>query len=514
MAMSPFDPGTTTGMKTETKVGGAFTRSRSPLRGVPAGLASAEIALLVLLFCAGALAESVKLKSVSTDVWMHLRAGTWILQHHSIPRTGLFSQIPDSPWVDGHWLYQVLLGLSSSILGLRAIPFVAMLSRLLLGVCTFRLARSRNAPFPLAIVVSGLALLIMDRGSELSLVSAAFFALELCIIECLRGNFSWRAALSLLSLLAVWANVDSGFIYGVLCVTLFAVASTFTLFRQASPGANVGKVWILAVAAAATTVISPYGFAAPGEAWLDLFSKTGMKHFAELQPMAFRTPMDFVALLFVMGSMTVLGFRRRYDLFQLSAIGIAMALGFRFQRDFWLVTLCCVAALADALGRPDQAEAEDLSPSPDPRTAILAATIAGFILVVVAMREPRDLNSLVAKAKANLPVAACDMIRSAQLPNPIFQSYQWGSFLAWYLPEQPVVIDNRVSLYGDERNERFINLVEGKTRVEQDPDFSTANTVLLEANSGLTNALLNIPQLSAQFRVVYQDDIAVVFVRR
>jgi hypothetical protein len=237
-----------------------------------------------------------------------------------------------------------------------------------------------------------------------------------------------------------------------------------------------------------------------------------MKHFSEMHSMAFRTPIDFVALLFVMGSMAVLGLRRRCDLFQLSAIGLAMALGFRFPRDFWVLTLCCVAALADALGRPEQSE--DSLLSADLWLGQVAAVIVGIILVLAVMGAPSDVKTLVAKSKANFPVAACDAIRSAPLPGPMFNSYEWGGFLAWYLPEQPVVIDSRLGLYGDERNEKFFSLMEGTTRVEEDPGFMRAKTLLLKTNSALTEALLNFPQLSTQFRVVYRDASAMVFVRR
>jgi hypothetical protein len=273
------------------------------------------------------------------------------------------------------------------------------------------------------------------------------------------------------------------------------------------------KPLALAVAAAAATLVTPYLFGVWTEGWVELYGKTAIKHFIEMQPMAFRTPMDFVALLFVMGSMTVLGLRRRCDLFQLSAIGISMAVAFRFPRDFWLPVLCCVAALADALGPQNHRVTESPDTSPITKRYILSAAIAGVVLVLATLRVPSDLKSLARQAEARLPIAACDAIRSGHLPQPIFQSYEWGGFLAWYLPEQPVVIDGRVGLYGAERNQKFFDVLEGKGRVEEDDDFAKANTVLLVKDSALGKALLDVPQLSGQFRVVYRDDLAIVFVR-
>jgi hypothetical protein len=478
-----------------------------------------QLTLLVLLFASGAVAESMRLNSVGADVWMHLRTGLWILQEHSIPRTGLFSQSPELPWTDLHWMYEAFLASAYKFLGLRAIPFVSMLVKMLLAVCTFRLARCGKAPFSASIIIAGLAVLVMDRCSVLSSLSAVFFAIELCMIARFRKEANWRSFWPFIALIALWSNVDSGFIFGVLCVALFAGTSFLEVLGRLVAGARVQKAipasmpFALAAATAAATLVSPYLFGVWKEGWVELYGRTAIKHFTEMQPMAFRTPMDFVALLFVMGSMTVLGLRRRSDLFQLSAIGIAMAAAFRFPRDFWLPVLCCVAALADALGNQEQATT---TPSGSPLTSkqcILSATIAGVALVLAMLSVPGDLKSLVTQAQARLPIASCDAIRSAHLLPPIFQSYEWGGFLAWYLPEQPVVIDGRVGLYGVERNKKFFDVVEGKARAEENEDFAKANTVLLVKNSALGKALLDLPQLSGQFRVVYQDDLAIVFVR-
>lgn len=478
-----------------------------------------QLTLLVFLFASGAVAESIRLHSVGADVWMHLRTGVWILQQHSIPRTGLFSQSPESPWIDLRWMYDAFLASAYTLLGLRAIPFVSMLVKMLLAVCTFRLARCGKAPFSASILIAGLAVLIMDRCSDLSSVSAIFFAIELWMIARFRKEASWRKAWPFIPLFVLWSNVESGFIFGVFCLALFAGINALETLGQLMAGARVRtgmpaiKPLALAAAAAAATLVSPYLFGTWTEGWVELYGKTAIKHFVEMQPMAFRTPMDFVALLFVMSSMTVLGLRRRCDLFQLSAIGIAMAMAFRFPRDFWLPVLCCVAALADALGVQEQTATNSPSTPLFSRRCVLSTAIAGVVLVLATLTVPSDLKSLVRQANARMPISACDAIHSGHLPPPIFQSYEWGGFLAWYLPEQPVVIDSRVGLYGVERDKKFFDVVEGKTRIEENDDFSKANTVVLVKDTALAKALVNIPQLSGQFRVVYQDDLAIVFVR-
>ena len=519
IAMTSMIPKSRVGATAATQPESPAGESLATNRDENATYSAVQLTLLVLLFSAGAVAESIRLNSVAADVWMHLRTGVWILQQHSIPRTGLFSQSPNLAWTDLHWMYDAFLASAYTFLGLRAIPFVSMLVKMLLAVCTYRLARSGKAPFWVSIIVASLAVLIMDRCSVLSSISAIFLAIELCMIASFRKDANWRRFWPFIVVIALWSNIDSGFIFGVLCVVLFAGVNVLETFGQLVADARVRtgipviKPLALAAAAAAATLVSPYFFGVWTEGWVELYGKTAIKHFVEMQPMAFRTPMDFVALLFVMGSMTVLGLRRRCDLFQLSAIGIAMAAAFRFPRDFWLPVLCCVAALADALGTQGQSATKSPDTPLMSRHYILSAAIAGVVLVLAMLRVPSDLKSLAKQAEANLPIAACDAIRSGHFPQPIFQSYEWGGFVAWYLPDQPVVIDSRVGLYGAERNKKFFDVVEGKARVEGYDDFANANTVLLVKDSALGKALLDLPQLSGQFRVVYQDDLAIVFVR-
>src|SRR5215212_628416 len=45
-----------------------------------------------------------------TDFWWHLRTGDWIRQNGRVPVTDLYTfTVPQNPWIDLHWLFQVAL---------------------------------------------------------------------------------------------------------------------------------------------------------------------------------------------------------------------------------------------------------------------------------------------------------------------------------------------------------------------------------------------------------------------
>ena len=472
----------------------------------------ARIAIVALLFCAAALLEPVRFYSVTYEVWGHLRVGEWILQNRAIPKAGIFSRNSAAEWIDLHWLYQAVLALFFKVLGLRAIPFVSMLVTTMLAIWTYLIASRRNAAFLVSLALSGIALLIMNRGTEQGMISALFFAVELWIVAQYRSNPRTRWQWLLLPLFCIWANVNPGFVFGVLFLGLLAIVDLFLMLRGTISGSVAGRTWLLLVGTGVATLCSPYMFAGWRAAWTELYSQTAIRYLAETRPMAFRDPLDYVAMLFVMGSLTILGYRRRYDPLDLVAIAGAMLVAFRFPREFWLVTLCCVFALSNSNAGHESNSKELLLKHHWREWTVIGVIVVAVLLVSVACM-PGDLKVLSKKSGLNLPIQACDAIRSGSLPSPIFNSYQWGSFLMWYMPEYPVATDNRIGLYGDEQNRTYFDLTIGKASLEQTPVFATANTLLLETGSDLAQALIRVPQLSSQFHVVYQDATAIVFTR-
>ncbi len=100
-----------------------------------------EIVVLVVLFSAAAVWEAIHLQLLTdSSVWLQLRTGNWILDHHSVPSTGLFSRFDALSWADSNWGSQVMLAALYRIIGLRAIPVMQMVFRILVAIVTFVLA--------------------------------------------------------------------------------------------------------------------------------------------------------------------------------------------------------------------------------------------------------------------------------------------------------------------------------------------------------------------------------------
>jgi hypothetical protein len=480
-----------------------------------------RIVALTALFSASAVYESAHVTAVSSgDVWWHLRTGMWILQNHSVPRSGLFSQYPSLPWMASSWGFDVLLAAAYRLLGLRAIPFTLMAMKVALAVLTFLLARAGRISFWNSVLLSAVAQSVIVNLQPLpSVISIAFLAAELwLLVRSRRRTGSLRELYWLPFLFAAWANLDLQFVAGLVLLGVFVAA---VVVEGALRSAGVG--WLdqsivqppirpLAIVAGCSllaTLANPYTFHLLPNFFKALYSDALFQHSPEMKSMSFRRPQEYLLMLVVMAAFLAMGRRRSLRVFELAALVAGTAIAFRLQRDAWMCVLPAVAVLADGFGSGANAGENK---SPDWSWKAVAACVA-VVFVVIALRLPSQAL-MISRVSEKFPVKACDFIRANHLPAPLFNAYSWGGFLTWYLPDYPVAIDTRVDLYGHEIVARYFSVTDGKERLEADTAVSRAQTLLVERQSGMTKALMTLPALSAQYRLVYSDELAAVFARR
>lgn len=442
-----------------------------------------------------------------------------MMQNHAIPRTGLFSQYSSLSWHDPSWLFDVVLAMTYRVLGLRSIPILLMVLKVALAVVTFLLARATRASWWTAVVLSGLAQYAIAHLQPLPfVVSIVFFALELRLLVRCRETGSTRDLFWLPPLFLLWANLDDQFGAGLILLGLFLIGlgieQPLRKWRSdwISPRivpVNAAAVAMVTVLCILATFVTPYGFHLLPEGFKALYSDVGFEHFSEMSAIAFRTPQEYVLMLMVMIAFLTLGRRRSLELFELMILLAATALAFRIERDSWMAVLAATAIIPAAFH--SAATAESLTGAGRFRLQAAVAAATAIIVVTAALFIPRS-DSLMDRIARNFPVTACNYIREHHLPPPLFNSYSWGSFLTWYLPEYPVDVDSRVELYGSDRLNKYFDVIGGKERLELYPDVSRAGTLLLERESAMAKALTTLPALSAQYRLVYSDDQADVFV--
>lgn len=479
-----------------------------------------RVLTLVLLFSAAAVYESVRLSGLtSPEVWVHLRTGTWMLENHAIPRSGIFSQDPNLPWTDATWGFDLILGIAYRIFGLRAVPLLLMGLKVAVAGITFLLARSGRAVFWQAVALSAIAQYVLSGLQPLPYVfSILLFAVELRLLLRSRNTGSVRELYWLPALFLVWANLDAQFVLGLMLLAVFLIAQAIELWLRIIPVSWLNasilplpfkQVCGIAAACLLATCVTPYGYRPLATFFDASYSQVAFQHFAEMSAMTFRRPQDYILMLLVMVAFLALGRRRSLDVFQLLVLLGGTAVAFRIQRDGWMAVLAAVGVLSTTSfsERHDDDRQQGAAPAWKWGVVVLTA----IFIVIAGLRLPNH-NALMNRVRSEFPVTACDFIVSSGLPQPLFHEYAFGSFLTWYLPQYPVVVDSRVGLYGDKLLSEYFDVVGGKERLEDHPMIARAGTLLLQRNSAIDKALRNLPALRDRYRLAYSDDLADVFV--
>jgi len=473
---------------------------------------------IVLLLSLGAILESTRLLSLrEPEIWGHLQAGIWILRNRIWPQVGLFSQAGNLPWMDFCWGYDVVTAIAYKALGLRALPALLMGFRLALAAITFLLSGGQRGKFWSAATLSVVAQYVLfELGPVAEFVSVILFGTELLFLLEWHRSGNSRLLFVLPVLFLLWANLDLGFVYGIGLFACFlaalgaermAVAAKWSWVEGPMAEIRLETAVLSGGACVVASIVTPYAYHGYAAFFTNQSSAVN-RYLPRYAAMSFHQPQDYALLLLTMAAFLWLGVRRSRDLFQLAVlIGCAMV-GFHAQGEKWLVTLASIAVIGEAISQRAGKAVEATSLQRDRWTLATAGITIGVVVLAFALWVPRQKDALMAKISGNFPVGACDAIRQQQLPAPLFNSYEWGSFLTWYLPEYPAAIDGRRGLYPEEEETDYFKVMKVEAPYQSLPSMREARTLLLAKESVVGEGLKEAPG----FRVAYEDNISVVLV--
>jgi len=470
----------------------------------------------VLLLAFAAILESAKLSSLrDPEIWGHLRIGAWILEHKSWPRSGLFSQFPDLPWSDFTWGFDSIATIAYRFAGLRALPALLIVFRISLAALTFRLAGGwRN--FWSAAGLSAIAQYVLfPMGPIAAFVSLLLFGVELVLLLEIRESGNSRRLLALPVLFFLWANLDIGFVYGIVLYAMFFIVLLFEKWGQSrnlhwlphlAAQIPLQTAGLAGGACLFASFLTPNTFHAYGAFFANEFSAVN-KYLLGYSPMGFRQPQDYALMLLAMAAFLSLGLLRSRDLFQIGVLSGCAALAFHARWENWLLALASVAVIGHAiLRKPERSGRVITLPGNWQRLALSGAAFASAFLVF-AIHVPRNQDLLLATVAERLPVHAADFLRQHPMPAPLFNSFQCGGFLTWYLPEYPVVIDARRGLYPEEHELDYFKVMNVDIPYKSFPPLKQARTLLLDKGGVMSEAFRGVPG----FQVVYEDGISIVY---
>jgi hypothetical protein len=142
--------------------------------------------------------------------------------------------------------------------------------------------------------------------------------------------------------------------------------------------------------------------------------------------------------------------------------------------------------------------------------AVLNWSLFGLLflatIIKVSLDFPPSANEVLFRKR--LPLDAVAFIKDKQPPGRLFNSYNWGAYLLWELPEYPVFIDGRTDLYNDEVIDEWLQVVRAEEGWQEVLDKWDVRLILLEPGMPVDGMLS-----FHEWQLLFEDDTAVLYGR-
>jgi hypothetical protein len=400
----------------------------------------------------------------NADLWWHLAAGRWIVEHRSLPRMDPFSfSAQGRAWLNHEWFADVLMYLWASIGGLESLVYWLWLILLATYFLLFQLCRTHGGSPLFSLLGVSVAVATSAPFFEIRphLYSLFFYVVILWLLLLSKP----RLRLMLPVIFLLWANLHGGFIFGLLAAaTVLVTRLVVSTAPQLRSGGSVHSALasrrtdvLVVVASATACLVNPYGFKAfepalryafdsssPFRAlkeWLPPFSKEGVS--SPLFPWLIALFLIACLILLLSPQGRRMESEIRWSIVALGGLTLLMALRSGRFIPLFSVSACLPISLLLAawLGRPRDRRGEL-------RWLVLQRVIPLLLAAVclamltrypVSSRAFGHLTSL-----ESFPVDTLDFLTVNRLSGKMFAYYGWGGYVQYRA-------DARMKVYIDSR---------------------------------------------------------------
>jgi hypothetical protein len=472
---------------------------------------------LVTLITFGALFAMAVRTPVDTDMYWHLRTGQFILQTRSVPMSDPFSWTAlGTPWVDVHWLSQVILFGAYALLGT---PGLALLvAALVVLAFVFVWKQMEGSPLLRAFIVvlaaAAAGAVWTPRSQMATFVLTALVGYLVYLYKWKQLDRLWVIPI----VFVLWVNLHGGYISGFMLLgAVLAGEIANHVLGFTGPEVLSWKRWrkllIITLISGAVLLLNPYTVNAlllPFKTvnigvLQDFIQEWAAPNFHEL----YQQPMVWMLLL----TLVIIGWSgRRLDATDAALLVIFAYISFLARRNIGLFALICApvlsrhaAALASRYRRGQRPMSKGV-----PLLNWIVLIVIGLAVLLKVILPITPAAQKQAEDKI-LPVGAANWIVEHQPAGKLFNSYNWGGYLLWRLwPQYPIYTDGRTDVYANTFLQEYLQIVTGQLDAPTLFDERGIKLVMVEQESPLVTRLLK----SGQWQEAFRDDKAAVLTRR
>jgi hypothetical protein len=469
------------------------------------------------------------------DVFYHLKTGEFILQNKTIPITDIFSFTASGhQWVNHYWLSDLIFFFVFQLFNSFwfLVIFVAMIAALAYFlVLKNTLKRGGDFYLMLALILP-MAYLSMELWvPRPQIFSFLFFTLILFLLQKFRCSGDIKILFILPIIFLFWANLHASVIIGLVLLLIFIIAgisqniikkyNIFNLSQYLSE--NISSklllgIFITLVISTGICLINPNGFhiftylqeikptaQILGNAeWKSLLSFLGT-----IQAKIYLAMMILVSAFIFWRSFK----RKNIDLYDWGLVVLSVALPLISIRHVIFFPLTIFPIFIMELTKTHYWQEYKKRWENENKEKVLYQILALILLTFSFIRVvsiPRSILN-----DKYLPVQAADFIQKENISGPMY-NLEMGGYLIWRLwPEQKVFMDGRNEIYAGQPVEDYVKIARTEGGWDKVVDDYGINYFILwyrEPLSGLAQKLDASIKLK-DFRLVYWDDVALIFVK-
>jgi len=491
--------------------------------------------LTPIIFLFGHL-NGVKTLLEDCDTGWHIRTGQWIVANHQAPVRDIFSYSrPGELWFAWEWLSDVIFAGLNALGGLGAVVLFSMLVLSVTFGLVFGLARRKSN----TIVAIGVTLLSaaasslhwLARPHIFTLLFVVLFYIALDRVQQGNTRLAGMPVLAILPAVTVlWTNLHGGFFVGVMMIAVFGIGEVLEILLVGeAPGAwtKAARYFACSGACLAASLLNPYGYRLHEHLLAYMRDPFASAHIQEFFSPNFHNPSVFYfEIMLVFGALAACWNISNKRFTEPMLLLLWTHASFLAGRNIAIFAIVAAAPLARfAQEWLDRLPEFNISAKVRNLAAAFQRTAAGvgeaeaisrwhvvsglaFAIIAAIIWAPNPPQKFRAEFDpSRYPTAALATLRSDPAAR-IFTDDEWGDYLIWKLyPQHKVFVDGRSDFYGDDFEEKFVDVLNVNYDWEQTLGRYRVDTILLPTTAPLAGALKE----SGRWRVVFDDGSALVF---
>jgi tetratricopeptide (TPR) repeat protein len=499
------------------------------------------------LFALAVLSSSIEIKDL--DLWLHLRTGQFILDHHQIPTTDIFSfTIAGKPWINHEWLFQAFAFGVYSLFGFAGL---IQMQTLIVILTLFLLVVMVLDHKKMALTTLGIFLVIMVYQTRFTIRPDLFSLLFLTIyLYTIFKHIDSKESYFVIGVIQLlWTNMHGFFMMGPILLLICFVAETIKKsvplpwdWKNVDPFPDKLRIRLLKLFLISLLVsfLNPHGiqgvlyplkvlFSVGGE------SKVFFKHILELQsPINLQSLFsvdEYIELkwLILLSAISFILSYRKINLVILMIWTLFLVFSLKAVRNIPFFAFISYITIVYNASKVDlNLILPPYMNSLKIRTffsVALQVTVIIWTLTYiqkVSFNGYYDFDKFVRKSEfggvslRNFPHKATDFLVRNDIKGEFFNDFNSGAYLIGRAyPNIRVFIDGRTEMYGAEFFEKYRRAFEGDNNIlkEDIAKYQPTGAFLNAVQSPPPEDVLQFFYNSGDWSLIYFDYDAVIFLR-